>query len=158
MGELAKINKNGIYHFPNGTTADDIINSITPATSVEIHGALALLFVSRKSRHGSEADSNLTLKVYEMSVSDMPLFAIEAAVKAIIRGDAPNISPTFVPSSDELRSEVRRQMWLHIRVDKPEAPEVTSSLPKGHFSKRWEGLKGAALKNMDVSQKGGSDA
>lgn len=152
MHDLTLTQANQFIEFPSGTTHGEIINSIEPATQKEMAKSISALFTARKASNRGDTDAIMTVQVYEMALSGLPAFAIEAAVFAIIKGKAPNIAPVFVPSTDELVAEVERQMWMRIRVtEEPKAPEPI--LPAEHFSKRWKDLKKDAMNAVDITPK-----
>lgn len=145
MNNLILKNTNTFIEVPAGKNVYEIVKSLPTATDLEIKQSIAMLFTARKSGNRGDDDAAMTVEVYSIAISDYPAYAIEAAVKAIIKGKAPNIAKIFVPSTDELVGEVERQMWLRIR----RAPEPTATpevvLPDTHFSKRWEEMKSDAL-------------
>lgn len=145
MGDLVLKNSNTFIEVPAETNVYDIVQALPVATDLEIKQSIAMLFTARKSGNRGDDDAAMTVEVYSIAISEYPAYAIEAAVKAIIKGKAPNIAPIFVPSTDELVGEVERQMWLRIRrAPEPQSgPEVV--LPDNHFSKRWEDMKSDAL-------------
>lgn len=145
MGELILNPTSTFVKVPKEMTVSEIRESLPPASNVDVNKAIGMLFTARKSASRGDDDAEMTAQVYSIAISEYPSYAIEAAVMAIIKGKAPNIAPTFVPSTDELCSEIERQMWLRIRREDDPRPNPEPVLPNDHFSKRWKEIEGNVL-------------
>ena len=151
MGELIIKPENTFITVPKDMDVAEIRESLPRANRVEINKAIAMLFTARKSGNRGDEDAEMTAQVYAIAISDFPAYAIEAAVMAIIKGKAPNIAPTFVPSTDELCTEIERQMWLRIRREEEPQPVREIVKPDNHFSKKWETMKASVLNGALVT-------
>lgn len=128
MNAIIKRDDSGFVVFPAGTRVEDVPAMLTPATAKTKAKATAMLFTALKARSGSDADAAMTAEIYDLAISEFPDWAIEEAVKGFITGRVENASPVFVPTTAELANECRRQMWLRIRIDRPEKPEVDETV------------------------------
>ena len=150
MGNLVIHNSNTFITVPEEMTVSEIRESLPAASHTEVSKAVAMLFTARKSANRGDDDAEMVAQVYVLAIQEYPAYAIEAAVMAIIKGKAPNIAPTFVPSTDEFCSEIERQMWLRIRKVTPhEMPETV--LPDNHLKRKWELLQGDLMKTNIVT-------
>ena len=148
--------RNGELAIPRGMSVSEIRQSIPRATDVEIGKAVAMLFTARKSAGRGDDDAMMTAEVYSLAISDYPAFAIEAAVREIIKGTAPNIQPVFVPSTDQLCSEIERHMWSRIKVADDQSSDEIAPTPKDRdaMKKRFEELQ-KNLRKMQIENQAG---
>lgn len=145
MNAIIKQDESGFVVFPAGTRAEDVPAMLTPATAKTKAKATAMLFTALKARSGSDADAAMTAEIYDLAISEFPDWAIEEAVKGFITGRVENASPVFVPTTAELANECRRQMWLRIRIDRPEQPKTDETVFTPEHRKRMRD-RFAALK------------
>lgn len=130
-------NADGMIEIEGGQSLAEIKATLPKATEADIKKSLAALFTARKS--APNADAQTVLSVYAAAIKGCPDYALKAAVTAIIRGKAPNVSPVFVPSTDELCCEIERQIWLKIKIKPSEKTlKPSPTLPKTHFSNIWK--------------------
>lgn len=133
--ELAVPSPSGFYEFDGNLTQDEIMARLPPASNADINKALAILFKARVPR--ADQDPAVTLEVYKKAIKGYPKFALEAAIETFIDSDERWVEQIFVPTTPSLCGEIKRQMWKKIKVKRNmNGPKTT--LPKNHFSTRWE--------------------
>jgi hypothetical protein len=110
--------EDGIYHFPKEVTVNQIIASMPKASEREVIDSLKIMFASMPTRDQSGAEAQIAAMGYLMAMDAAPLFAVQAAVRAFIRGEVEGQHETFRPSPATFSKEVRRQIFLKVRRER----------------------------------------
>jgi hypothetical protein len=110
--------EDGVYHFPKEVTIKQIIEAIPSASEREVIDNLKIMFASMPTRDQSGAEAQIAAMGYLMALDAAPLYAVQGAVKAFIRGEVEGQHETFRPSPATFSKEVRRQIFLKVRRER----------------------------------------
>lgn len=128
---MTNLTTSKFFVIPINQSVEEFISEMQKATTRDINSAIALLFSGLARRQESDFDDEITLRAYEMVLSGFPGFAIESAVECFLRGQVPNASATFVPSTAELAAECRRQLGMRLRREpEPEEKPIEPITPE----------------------------
>lgn len=141
---------------PAHATAEEIWAKFPKASESEKAECVAIIASGLKNQNAGQTSAEMQLRVYSMAMDGLPAFAIRAAAQSFVRGDVPEASKTFMPSSAEFVNEAKRQFWMHIRREREAQPEPEVTLSDSHFSKRWETeIKPRLVKKVSDDAQGG---
>lgn len=150
MSALVKFDGNRPL-FKDGTSRDEIFNSVPKAKFSEVCKHLSKLFITLASKENLGVDEKaIRMEVYAEKLKDYPDYAISAAVTKFIDNEI------FVPAVSELVKEVRDQVFKKIvwtDVPKKQDPFEISDVVKQERAKRAEFVKGT-IKNIYGNQEG----
>lgn len=149
MSALVKFDGNRPL-FKDGTSRDEIFNSVPKAKFSEVCKHLSKLFITLASKENLGVDEKaIRMEVYAEKLKDYPDYAISAAVTKFIDNEI------FVPAVSELVSEVRDQVFKNIIwTDKRETHDPFERADKGLVENERADFVKKTIKNIYGNQEG----
>jgi hypothetical protein len=134
----------------DGTSRDEIFNSVPKAKFSEVCKHLSKLFITLASKENLGVDEKaIRMEVYAEKLKDYPDYAISAAVTKFIDNEI------FVPAVSELVSEIRDQVFKNIIwTDKREAHDPFEKADKGLIENERAEFVKKTIKNIYGNQEG----
>lgn len=140
--DLTIVRDGEFYVVPDGVDVEQALASLPRASAEKCKQGAIMLFSGLKERKGDDLDAMTKLRVYERTLARFPGYAVDAAIEAFLIGEVQGQSKAFVPSTAELATECKRQMFNRIRREKPRRPEQTQEEYIKDFRERWDQLLG----------------
>ena len=149
MNELVKFDGNRPL-FKDGTSRDEIFNSVPKAKFSEVCKHLSKLFITLASKENLGVDEKaIRMEVYAEKLKDYPDYAISAAVTKLIDNEI------FVPAVSELVSEIRDQVFKNIIwTDKRETHDPFEKADKNLVENERAEFVKKTIKNIYGNQEG----
>lgn len=151
-------------------TSSRLAAHLGAADPAEVAKCVAILQAQFPVRETSDVSAAARAEGYMLALEGVPLFAMKEAVRRVLKGEVPDISPKFMPTSAQLRDLVNRislparahavqmRRLLSAEVEKPvarEGRELPAAVSEflGSFSSRRRGPANPA--GVDHSHKEG---